>query len=86
MQEVKDKLEILKKELDGGDFGALAKIRSTVLGLVEPPQLVRLFAHQSINLGQSQTVFHVCSFFSHFSSIWTMKHEKGFFRCFFTER
>ena len=51
LQEVKDKLDVLKKELDGGDFGALAKIRSTVLGLVEPPQLVRPFVHQSINFG-----------------------------------
>lgn len=37
-----DKLKILKKELEGGDIGALGKIRTTVLGLVEPPQLVRL--------------------------------------------
>lgn len=40
-QGVNDKLKILKKELNGGDVGALAKIRSTVLELVEPPQLVR---------------------------------------------
>ncbi|KAL2903324.1 Alpha-glucan water dikinase chloroplastic [Bienertia sinuspersici] len=37
---VKDKLEILKEELNGGDVGALGQIRRTVLGLVEPPQLV----------------------------------------------
>ncbi|KMS97340.1 hypothetical protein BVRB_6g155850 isoform B [Beta vulgaris subsp. vulgaris] len=39
-KEVSDKLKILKKELEGGDIGALGKIRTTVLGLVEPPQLV----------------------------------------------
>lgn len=39
-KEVNDKLKILKKELDGGDIGALAKIRRTVLELVEPPELV----------------------------------------------
>ena len=44
-QEVNDKLKILKKELDGGDFGALAKIHSTVIDLVEPPELVRPFVH-----------------------------------------
>ncbi|XP_021743087.1 alpha-glucan water dikinase, chloroplastic-like [Chenopodium quinoa] len=39
-KEVNDKLKILKKDLVDGDVEALAKIRSTVLGLVEPPQLV----------------------------------------------
>lgn len=40
-KEVADKLNILKKELEGGDVGALVKIRKTVLELVAPPQLVQ---------------------------------------------
>lgn len=39
-KEVADKLKTLKKELEGGDVGALEKIRWTLLGLVAPPQLV----------------------------------------------
>ncbi|KAL9246479.1 hypothetical protein vseg_020009 [Gypsophila vaccaria] len=40
-KEVEDKLKILKTELEGGNYGVLAKIRSTVLELVAPPQLVQ---------------------------------------------
>ncbi|XP_022735440.1 alpha-glucan water dikinase, chloroplastic-like isoform X2 [Durio zibethinus] len=40
-KEVDEKLQILKKKLGGGDFGALGEIRQTVLQLAAPPQLVQ---------------------------------------------
>ncbi|KAL0297007.1 UNVERIFIED_CONTAM: Alpha-glucan water dikinase, chloroplastic [Sesamum radiatum] len=39
-QVVADNLQILKRKLDEGDFSALGEIRSTVLELSAPPQLV----------------------------------------------
>lgn len=51
-KEVADKLKILKKELEGdGDFGALEKIRKTVLELVAPPQLVEELKSKMKNSG-----------------------------------
>ncbi|KAL0408586.1 UNVERIFIED_CONTAM: Alpha-glucan water dikinase, chloroplastic [Sesamum radiatum] len=40
-QVVADKLQILKRKLDEGDFSVLGEIRSTVLELSAPPQLVK---------------------------------------------
>ncbi|KAL0372365.1 UNVERIFIED_CONTAM: Alpha-glucan water dikinase, chloroplastic [Sesamum calycinum] len=40
-QVVADNLQILKRKLDEGDFSALGEIRSTVLELSAPPQLVK---------------------------------------------
>lgn len=40
IQEVNEKLQILKKKLRGGDSVALGEIRQTVLQLAAPPQLV----------------------------------------------
>lgn len=51
-KEVADKLEILKKELEGdGDFAALGKIRKTLLELVAPPQLVEELESKMKNSG-----------------------------------
>ncbi|KAL3630994.1 hypothetical protein CASFOL_023978 [Castilleja foliolosa] len=40
-QGVAKKLQVLKRELDGGDVSALGEIRNTVLELTAPPQLVK---------------------------------------------
>ncbi|KAL0336115.1 UNVERIFIED_CONTAM: Alpha-glucan water dikinase, chloroplastic [Sesamum radiatum] len=50
-QDVAKRLEVLKKKLEEGNFSALGEIRSTVLELSAPPQLVKELKEKMKNSG-----------------------------------